>query len=111
MNTWILLITENLAEILSFIFLVSMSIYLLQLKNDNFKDVLTWNVFIMGISFLMIYVFLDITTKNFLISNTLSWLRDFALMLSGIAFAFILCVSSNLSLGQRSLRKKVKKNE
>lgn len=108
MNTWVLLITENLAEILSLIFLISMSIYLLRLKKNNLKDSLTWDVFIISISFLTFYVFLDIAVKNLLISNTLSLLRDFALMLSGIAFVFIFYVCSNLSLDKRPLRKKVR---
>lgn len=94
MNTWVLLITENLARILSLILLIGINIRLLRLKKNNLKDSLTWDVFVTGISFLIMYIVFDMTVKNhLLISNTLSSLRDFTLMLSGLTFVFILYVS------------------
>lgn len=102
MNTWVLLITENLARILSLIFLISTNVYLLRLKKNNLKDSLTWDVFVIGVSFLIMYIIFDITVENhLLISNTLSLLRDFALMLSGLTFVFI--------IHNHLLRKKVRK--
>lgn len=104
MNTWVLLITENLARILSLIFLISTSVYLLRLKKNNLKQALTWDAFVIGISFLIMYIVLDITVENhLLISNKLSLLRDFTLMLSGLTFVFI--------IHDHLLRKKVGKNE
>lgn len=102
MNTWVLLITENLARILSLIFLISTNVYLLRLKKNNLKDSLVWDVFVIGVSFLIMYIVFDIIVENhLLISNTLSLLRDFTLMLSGLTFVFI--------IHNHLLRKKVRK--
>lgn len=109
MNTWVLLITENLAEILSLTLLISISIYLLRMKKNSLKDTLIWDIFLISISFLMTYIFLDIAVKNLLISDMLSLLRDFALMLGGVSFVFALYVCSNLSLDKRPLKREVKK--
>lgn len=93
MNTWILLITENLARILSLVLLMSINVHFLRLKKDNIKQALTLDTFTIGISFLIIYLTFDVIIKNYLlINNTFPLLRDFALMLSGLIFIFSLCV-------------------
>lgn len=94
MNTWVLLITENLARTLSLMLLISTNVYLLRLKKSNLKQALVWDSFVIGVSFLIMYIIFDTVVKNtLLISNMLSLLREFTLMLSGITFFLILCVT------------------
>lgn len=110
MNTWVLLITERFARLLSLVFLIGTMIYILRLKKSDFRRHLTSDFFIIGLSFLALYTFFDIIVKNLLMSDRLSLLRDIALLLSGMTFVFLFYAYPDFFLEKRPSKGKVKKH-
>ncbi len=98
MNVWVLLITERFARLLSFAFLIGLMTYILRSKKFGFRDHVTSDLFITGLSFLALYTFFGIVAKDLLISDTIPLLRDVALLLSGLTFLFLFYAYPNLFL-------------
>lgn len=98
MNTWLLVITERFARLLSLAFLIYLMTHILRSKKFSFRDHVTSDLFIIGMSFLAIYTFFGIVAKDFLISGTFSLLRDIALLLGGMVFVFFFYAYPNLFL-------------
>lgn len=86
MKAWVLLVTENLAELVSLASLIYINIRLLFIEKDHFKYSIIWNCFIISLSFLIVYVFLDIALGRLLIGDIFFLIKDLALMISSVMF-------------------------